>query len=95
VRKSAASADHQPGAAAPIHVHLDSVLAERSMTLTELSERVGITVVNLSILKNGRARAIRFTTLAGLCEALDCQPSDLLSYRGRGSPGASHQAAAD
>lgn len=50
------------------------------MTLTELSERVGITVVNLSILKNGRARAIRFSTLTAVCEALDCQPRDLLSY---------------
>ena len=50
------------------------------MTLTELSARVGITVVNLSILKNGRARAIRFSTLARLCEALGCQPGDVLSY---------------
>jgi putative transcriptional regulator len=50
------------------------------MTLTELSDRVGITVVNLSVLKNGRARAVRFTTLAGLCEVLGCQPGDLLSY---------------
>lgn len=95
MRKLPASIDHQPGEAAPIHVHLDALLAERSMTLTELSEKVGITVVNLSILKNGRARAIRFTTLAALCEALDCQPSDLLSYHTRGAPAASHQAAAD
>ena len=51
------------------------------MTLTELSDRVGITVVNLSILKNGRARAIRFSTLSALCEVLGCQPGDLLSYR--------------
>jgi putative transcriptional regulator len=51
------------------------------MTLTELAERVGVTVVNLSILKNGRARAIRFSTLAALCDALDCQPGDLLSCR--------------
>jgi putative transcriptional regulator len=50
------------------------------MTLTELSARVGITIVNLSILKNGRARAIRFSTLARLCDALQCQPGDLLSY---------------
>jgi putative transcriptional regulator len=95
VRKPPASADHQPVEAAPIHVHLDSVLAQRSMTLTELSERVGITVVNLSILKNGRARAIRFTTLAALCDALDCQPSDLLSYHRRRAGAASHRAAAD
>jgi putative transcriptional regulator len=59
--------------------HLD-LLAERGMTLTALSEHVGITVVNLSILKNGRARAIRFSTLARLCETLRCQPGDLLSY---------------
>ena len=64
----------------PIHVRLDALLEERGMTLTELSERVGITLVNLSILKNGRARAIRFTTLAALCDVLGCQPGDLLSY---------------
>jgi putative transcriptional regulator len=51
------------------------------MTLTELSEQVGVTIVNLSILKNGRARAIRFSTLTRLCEALDCQPGDLLTWR--------------
>jgi putative transcriptional regulator len=61
-------------------VHLDRLLAERQMTLAELSDRVGVTVVNLSILKNGRARAIRFSTLAALCEALDCQPGDLLAW---------------
>ena len=63
-----------------IAVHLDKLLADRGMTLTELSERVGVSVVNLSILKNGHARAIRFSTLTRLCEALDCQPGDLLSY---------------
>jgi putative transcriptional regulator len=63
-----------------IRLHLDELLARREMTLTELSARVGITIVNLSILKNGRARAIRFSTLAKLCEALQCQPGDLLSY---------------
>lgn len=63
-----------------IVVHLDRLLEERGMTLTELAERAGITVVNLSILKNGRARAIRFSTLTAVCEALDCQPRDLLSY---------------
>jgi putative transcriptional regulator len=63
-----------------IAVHLDQLLAERGMTLTELSEQVGVSVVNLSILKNGRARAIRFSTLARLCEVLDCQPGDLLSH---------------
>src|SRR5262250_1355845 len=71
---------------APIAVRLDDVLAGRGMTLTELAERVGITIVNLSILKNGRARAIRFTTLASLCEVLDCQPGDLLSYQPNGHP---------
>jgi putative transcriptional regulator len=61
-----------------IAVHLDRLLEERGMTLTELAERVDVTVVNLSILKNGRARAIRFSTLTALCDALDCQPGDLL-----------------
>jgi len=61
---------------------LDRLLEERGMTLTELAERVDITVVNLSILKNGRARAIRFSTLSALCEALGCQPGDLLRYEG-------------
>jgi putative transcriptional regulator len=63
-----------------IAVRLDQLLEQRGMTLTELSERVGVTIVNLSILKNGRARAIRFSTLTALCEALDCQPGDLLSH---------------
>jgi len=65
-----------------IDIHLDQLLADRGMTLTELSERVGISLVNLSILKNGRARAIRFSTLTRLCQALDCQPGDLLSHHG-------------
>ena len=59
-------------------VHLDTLLEERGLTLTELANRVGITVVNLSILKNGRAKAIRFNTLTAICDALDCQPGDLL-----------------
>jgi putative transcriptional regulator len=63
-----------------VRVRLDEVLVARGMTLAELSERVGITVVNLSVLKNGRAKAVRFSTLAGLCAALGCQPADLLSY---------------
>jgi putative transcriptional regulator len=62
-----------------IAVHLDRLLEQRGMTLTELAERVDVTVVNLSVLKNGRARAIRFSTLTALCEALGCQPGDLLS----------------
>jgi putative transcriptional regulator len=61
-------------------IHLDDLLADRCMTLTELSERVGVSVVNLSILKNGHARAIRFSTLTRICQALDCQPGDLLTY---------------
>lgn len=62
-----------------VSVHLDDLLAERGMTLTELADRVGVTVVNLSVLKNGRARAIRFSTMTAICRALDCQPGDLLS----------------
>jgi putative transcriptional regulator len=65
-----------------IAVRLDRLLEQRGMTLTELAERVNVTVVNLSILKNGRARAVRFSTLSALCEALDCQPGDLLAYEG-------------
>ncbi len=72
----------EPDGAEPggIAIRLDDLLAERGMTLTELSDRVGITVVNLSVLKNGRARAIRFSTLGGLCAVLGCQPGDLLRY---------------
>lgn len=69
-----------------IAIHLDKLLADRGMTLTELSERVGVSVVNLSILKNGHARAIRFSTLTGLCQALGCQPGDLLSHNSAASP---------
>ncbi|HEY2553558.1 MAG TPA: helix-turn-helix transcriptional regulator [Streptosporangiaceae bacterium] len=65
-----------------IEVHLDKLLADRGMTLTELAERAGITIVNLSILKNGHARAIRFTTLSRLCDVLGCQPGDLMSHGG-------------
>ncbi|GAB3741413.1 helix-turn-helix domain-containing protein [Nocardiopsis nanhaiensis] len=71
-----------PEEATGIRVHLDKLLAERGMTLTELSERVGVSVVNLSVLKNGRAKAIRFSTLAALCRELDCQPGDLISHTG-------------
>jgi putative transcriptional regulator len=70
-----------------IHVRLDALLSERGMTLTELSDRVGVTVVNLSVLKNGHARAIRFSTLAAICQALGCQPGDLLRYPGRQNRG--------
>lgn len=65
-------------------VTLDELLAERGMTLTELSSRVGLTLANLSILKNGRARAIRFSTLDALCRELDCQPADLLRHQPSG-----------
>lgn len=61
-----------------VSVHLDELLTARGMTLTELADRVGVTVVNLSVLKNGRARAIRFTTLTAICRVLACQPGDLL-----------------
>ncbi len=65
----------------PIIVNLDVVLAQRKMRLTELSERVGITLANLSNLKTGKAHAIRFSTLEALCDALDCQPGDILEHR--------------
>lgn len=61
-----------------IRVDLGPLLAERGMTLTELAKRIDVTVVNLSVLKNGRAKAIRFSTLTALCDALGCQPGDLL-----------------
>lgn len=64
-----------------IIVNLDVMLAKRKMTLTELSERVGITMANLSILKKGKARAVRFTTLDTICKVLDCQPGDILEFR--------------
>ena len=64
----------------PIVVNLDVMLARRKMSLTELSERVGITMTNLSILKSGKARAIRFSTLEEICKVLDCQPGDILEY---------------
>lgn len=63
-----------------IIVNLDVMLAKRKMSLTELSEEVGITMSNLSILKTGKAKAIRFSTLEAICEALDCQPGDILEY---------------
>lgn len=64
-----------------IIVNLDVMLAKRKMSLTELSQRVGITMSNLSILKSNKAKAIRFTTLDSICEVLDCQPSDILEYQ--------------
>ena len=63
-----------------IRINLDVVLAKKKMSVTELSEKVGITMANISILKNGKAKAIRFTTLDKICEVLDCQPGDILEY---------------
>lgn len=65
-----------------IMVKLDDLLYARRMTLTELAERVGLTLANLSILKTGKAKAIRFSTLAAICRELECQPGDLLAYEG-------------
>ena len=65
----------------PIRVSLDRVLLERRMSLTELADRVGVTIANLSILKTGKAKAIRFSTLDAICRELECQPGDLLAYR--------------
>ncbi|MEV8503535.1 helix-turn-helix transcriptional regulator [Actinoplanes sp. NPDC051475] len=64
-----------------VDIHIDRLLTARGMTLTELAGQVGLTLANLSILKNGRARAIRFSTLTALCDALNCQPSDLITVR--------------
>ena len=63
-----------------ISINLDVMMAKRKMTLNELSDKVGITLANLSILKNNKAKAIRFSTLDAICKALDCQPSDILEY---------------
>ncbi|WP_149182119.1 helix-turn-helix transcriptional regulator [Streptomyces sp. TRM49041] len=62
-----------------IRVHLDTLLTDRGMTLTELADRVGVTIANMSILKNGHAKAVRFSTLTAICDILECQPGDLLS----------------
>ncbi len=64
-----------------IIINIDVMLAKRKMSVTELTEKVGITMANLSILKNGKARAIRFSTLGAICRALDCQPGDILEYK--------------
>ena len=64
-----------------IEIRLDELLAAHGMTVAELADRVGITPVNVSVLKNGRAKAIRFSTLSKICEVLDCQPGDLLAFR--------------
>jgi putative transcriptional regulator len=70
----------------PIRVRLDRILLERRMSLTELADRVGVTIANLSILKTGKARAVRFSTLEALCRELDCQPGDIVAYE-PGPPG--------
>ena len=64
-----------------IMINIDVMLAKRKMSVTELTERVGITMANISILKNGKARAIRFSTLEAICRALDCQPGELLEFK--------------
>jgi len=64
-----------------IEINIDVMLARRKMSVTELTEKVGITMANVSILKNGKARAIRFSTLEAICKALDCQPGDILEYK--------------
>ena len=67
-------------------VNIDVMLARRKMSVTELADKVGITMANLSILKNGKAKAIRFSTLEAICRALDCQPGDILEYRNDENP---------
>ena len=69
----------------PIVINIDVMLAKRKMSMTELSEKVGITMANLSILKNGKARAIRFSTLEEICKVLDCQPGDIIEYQDPGN----------
>jgi putative transcriptional regulator len=64
-----------------IVINIDVMLARRKMSVTELTEKVGITMANLSILKNGKAKAVRFSTLEAICKALDCQPGDILEYK--------------
>ena len=69
-----------------IIINIDVMLARRKMSVTELADKVGITMANLSILKNGKAKAIRFSTLEAICKALDCQPGDILEYRNDEKP---------
>ncbi|WP_167261445.1 helix-turn-helix domain-containing protein [Alkalibacillus almallahensis] len=74
-----------------IRINIDVMLAKRKMSVTELSEQVGITMANLSILKNGKAKAIRFSTLENICKALNCQPGDIIEYLPDGDSGNSTQ----
>jgi putative transcriptional regulator len=67
-------------------INIDAMLARRKMSVTELADKVGITMANLSILKSGKAKAIRFSTLEAICKALDCQPGDILEYRNDEKP---------
>jgi putative transcriptional regulator len=69
----------------PIIINIDVMLARRKMSVTELAEKVGITMANISVLKNGKVKAIRLSTLDAICKALDCQPGDILEYTARGS----------
>ena len=75
----------------PIIVNLDVMLAIRKMSLTELSERVGITMANLSVLKSGKAKAVRFTTLNAICKELNCKPGDILDYKDDDKPQTENQ----
>lgn len=70
-----------------IYVNLDVMLAKRHMSLTQLSEKIGLTIANLSVLKTGKAKAVRFSTLDAICRALDCQPGDILEFREDGNDG--------
>jgi putative transcriptional regulator len=79
----------------PIIVDIDVMLAKRKLSVGELADRVGITPANLAVLKNGRAKAVRFATLAALCEALDCQPGDLLRFEAEDTAGRETSAVGD
>ena len=78
----------------PITVDIDVMLAKRKLSVGELADRVGITPANLAVLKNGRAKAVRFATLAALCEALDCQPGDLLRFEAKDTADGRHRPSA-
>jgi putative transcriptional regulator len=65
----------------PIIINIDVMLAKRKMSVTDLAEKVGITMANISVLKNGKAKAVRFSTLEAICKALECQPGDILEYK--------------
>ena len=75
---------HQAGPTMAIIINIDVMLAKRKMSVTELAEKVGITMANISVLKNGKAKAIRLSTMEAVCKALDCQPGDILEYKKEG-----------